>query len=68
MTYAIIANIAYSMGPLVDMIICRKWGVQFAPVGPALFRYGFVFAVGVTLIPVPVAFVATCARLLDMFT
>ena len=33
----------------------RAGGERWAVVGPALFRYGFAFAVGLTLMPVVVA-------------
>jgi hypothetical protein len=67
LAYALIANVAYSAGPVVDSYICRRWGAQYVSIGPALFRYGFVFAVGVTLIPIPVAVVAVIANALSAF-
>lgn len=51
--YAILANLFFCLGPIVDAIIMRRWGRNFSEVGPTLFRYGFVFAVGLTLLPVP---------------
>lgn len=61
--YGILANICYSVGPVADMVICRKWGRDYAALGPAIFRYGFVFAVGLTLLPVPLAVVSYLAKL-----
>jgi len=51
--YAILANLFYTLGPIADTLIMRFWGRDYAEVGPTLFRYGFVFAVGLTLLPVP---------------
>ena len=51
--YAVLANVAFSLGPVVDTIIMRYWGREYSEVGPTLFRYGFVFAVGLTLLPIP---------------
>lgn len=62
--YGILANVCYSVGPMADMVICRKWGRDYAALGPAIFRYGFVFAVGLTLLPVPMAVVSYLAKLI----
>ena len=53
LAYAILANLFYCLGPIADTIIMRGWGRDYSEVGPTLFRYGFVFAVGLTLLPVP---------------
>lgn len=62
--YGILANICYSVGPVADAVICRKWGRDYAALGPAIFRYGFVFAVGLTLLPVPMAVMSYFAKLI----
>lgn len=51
--YAILANLLFTLGPIADTIIMRFWGRAYSEVGPTLFRYGFVFAVGLTLLPIP---------------
>lgn len=51
--YGILANLFYTIGPALDLLIHRKWGREFGAVGPTLFRYGFAFTVGVTLLPIP---------------
>ena len=55
LVYAVLANVAYSAGPLADLWARRSGGERWAVVGPTLFRYGFVFAVGLTLLPVTLA-------------
>jgi hypothetical protein len=63
LAYAVIANICYSFGPLADALIRREWGDRYAVVGPVLFRYGFVFSVGLSLLPMAVAGLGWVARL-----
>jgi len=57
----------FSLGPVVDTLICRKWGRDYAELGATLFRYGFAFAVGLTLLPVPLAILSYLRRLLGGF-
>jgi hypothetical protein len=64
LVYGVLANIAYTFGPVVDVLVRRRWGDRVAVVGPALFRYGFVFAVGLTLLPVPLSVIGWVVRLL----
>ncbi len=63
--YGVLANAAYTCGPLLDVLIRRRWGDRVAVVGPALFRYGFVFAVGLTLLPIPLSVMGWVVRLLS---
>ena len=62
--YAFIANLFYTLGPVADVFIHRTWGPEFAAVGPTMFRYGFVFSVGLTLLPIPLAAMIWVARLI----
>ena len=62
--YAFMANLFYTFGSVADVFIHRTWGPEYAPVGPAMFRYGFVFSVGLTLLPIPLAVMAWFARLI----
>jgi hypothetical protein len=66
LVYAILANVCYSLGPAVDLFIRRRWGDEYSAVGPALFRYGFVFAVGLTLLPIPLVILQIVLRLLHL--
>lgn len=61
--YAVLANISYSAGPLAELTIRRLWGDELDPVGPALFRYGFAFSIGLTLLPIGLAMIAWLTRL-----
>ena len=52
LVYGFLANLLYTLGPIADTIVMRTWGRDYSEVGPTLFRYGFAFAVGLTLLPV----------------
>ncbi len=62
--YGILANICYTMGPVADLMLRRVLGQRAPAVGPVLFRYGFVFSVGLSLLPVGVAGLGWLARVL----
>ena len=54
--YGVLANVCYSGGAAADLALRRWLGLPYgATIGPALFRYGFVFSVGLTLLPIPLA-------------
>ena len=53
--YGLLANVCYSFGPLAELAARRWGGSAFAPVGPTLLRYGFVFSIGLTLFPLGIA-------------
>ena len=63
--YGIIANIFYSFGAVADLAARRLGGRDFAPVGPTIFRNGFVFSIGLTLLPVPMAAFSYVMRLVQ---
>ena len=62
--YGVLANVFYSLGAVADLVARRIGGPDWAPVGPTLFRYGFVFSVGLTLLPIPIAVLGWAVRLL----
>jgi hypothetical protein len=53
--YGIMANLCYTLGPITDLALRRLLGNRAPAVGPVLFRYGFVFSLGLTLLPIPLA-------------
>jgi hypothetical protein len=55
LVYAALANLCYTLGAVGDLVLRRVLGHRAAAVGPVLFRYGFVFSLGLTLLPIPVA-------------
>lgn len=61
--YAGLANICYTFGWCAELGI-RKWlGDEVAAVGPAIFRYGFAFSIGLTLLPCGLAVLQYLARM-----
>jgi len=61
--YGVLANLCYSLGAPADMLLRRMLGPRAAAAGPVLFRYGFVFSLGLTLLPVPLSFLGWVIRL-----
>ena len=62
--FAIMANLCYTLGWMVESVLHKIWGRGLRPVGPALFRAGLTLGVGVTLvIPTIMLMVAFVVRL-----
>ena len=55
LVYALLANVCYTLGPVGDLLLRRVLGDRAPAIAPVLFRYGFVFSVGLTLLPIPLA-------------
>src|SRR3954468_4176856 len=55
LAYGILANVCYTFGPFVEIALQRLWKDRVLPVGPALFRQGLSFSVGLTLLPIILA-------------
>ena len=62
--YGVLANLCYSLGAPADWLLRRILGDRAAAAGPVLFRYGFVFSLGLTLLPIPLAALGWVFRLL----
>ena len=45
------ANVMYLLGPTLELAIDKVWGRTVLPVGPALYRMGLTFSVGLALFP-----------------
>jgi uncharacterized membrane protein len=63
--YGIAANVCYTLGFAIELLLERLWGSQVAPVGPVLFRQGLLFSVGVTLLPIGLAWIAWLTKVLQ---
>ena len=50
--YGILANLCYFLGPSVEMFLYRLWGDDAPRAGPALYRQGLSFSIGLTLLPI----------------
>jgi hypothetical protein len=49
--FGILANVFYTAGPVVEILAHKIFGRQLLPVGPALYRIGLTFSVGLALFP-----------------
>lgn len=50
--YGFFANLFYSLGFVTEAAMQRAWHDETPRVGPALFRQGLIFSVGLTLFPI----------------
>ncbi len=50
--YGILANICYTFGWALEAAAQRVWGRKCPAFGPALFRQGLSFSVGLSLLPI----------------
>ena len=67
LAYGILANICYSFGWLTEVAMRALWRDQAPDAGPALFRQGLSFAIGLTLLPIPLMVLSWVARLVGRF-
>jgi hypothetical protein len=51
--YGLMANLFYSFGAPAELFLRRMFKDSGGPVAQALFRYGVAFAIGLTLLPIP---------------
>ncbi len=61
--YGLLANVAYSFGWVVESALQKWLRRDTYGLGPALFRHGLVFSVGLTLFPAALATLAAVIRL-----
>jgi hypothetical protein len=62
--YGLMANLCYSLGWTAEMVMRALWGEEAPYAGPALFRQGLSFAVGLTLLPIPLVCFSWVVRVL----
>lgn len=62
--YGVAANLCYSLGAPLELLLERWLGRETYGLGPALFRYGLVYSVGLTLFPIALGAFAVAAKLL----
>ena len=59
----VIANLCYFLGPVTEIVITKVLGSDVLPTGPALYRMGLTFSVGLALLPVLVSMISWVARM-----
>jgi hypothetical protein len=50
LVYAIAANVCYCMGPLAECALEMIWPRKLLPTGPALYRMGLTFSLGLNFL------------------
>ena len=65
--YGGLANLMYCSGWLVEAGFQRMWKEEVPQVGPVLYRYGLVFSVGLSLLPVVLGAIDWAARVVGYF-
>jgi hypothetical protein len=63
LVYGALANVCYTFGPMIEIALQTIWKDRVLPVGPALFRQGLSFSVGLTLLPILLVSATWVARL-----
>jgi hypothetical protein len=63
LAYGLLANVCYTFGPVIEIGLQKLWKDRVLPVGPALFRQGLSFSVGLTALPIIIASGMWVARL-----
>ena len=49
--FGVMANVFYLLGPAAELLIHRLFRGEILPTGPALYRMGLTFSVGLALFP-----------------
>jgi len=49
--FGVMANVCYLLGPAAEILAHMLWGRTVLPLGPALYRIGLTFSVGLALFP-----------------
>ncbi|HTE44620.1 MAG TPA: hypothetical protein VK636_05195 [Gemmatimonadaceae bacterium] len=64
--YAVLANVCFTFGWGVEAVAQRIWGRKCPAIGPALFRQGLAFSVGLTLLPILLVSIGWLAHLVSL--
>lgn len=49
--FGVMANVCYTLGSVIEILVHKIWGPDVLPVGPSLYRIGLTFSVGLALFP-----------------
>ncbi len=60
--FGVLANLCYLLGPAAEILIDKLWGRTLLPTGPALYRMGLTFSVGLALFPTLIVSLFTVIR------
>ena len=62
----VLANVFYFLGPTVETVVEKFLGPDVLPTGPALYRMGLTFSVGLGLMPILIAMIVWVARVVGI--
>jgi hypothetical protein len=66
--FGVAANICYLLGPTVEILAHKIWGRSLLPIGPALYRMGLTFSVGLAFFPaILLTLIAVISVILRLF-
>jgi hypothetical protein len=66
LAFGVLANVCYTFGSVVEILIDKIWGRAVRPAGPPLYRMGLTFSIGLALLPnLLVVFVALIRIFVD---
>ncbi len=63
LAFGVMANVCYLLGPAAEIAIHKLWGRSVLPTGPALYRMGLTFSVGLALLPTLLAVIQFVVRI-----
>jgi hypothetical protein len=63
--FGVLANVCFLLGPSAELAIEKLSGGKILPTGPALFRMGLTFSVGLALLPTLLAGMSWILRVLS---
>lgn len=61
--FGVLANVCYLMGPAVEILVEKLWRGQILPTGPALYRMGLTFSVGLAFFPLLIVMIEWVFRI-----
>ncbi len=64
--FAVMANVCYTSGAVLETLAEKLWGRQVLPIGPSLYRMGLTFSVGLALFPTLLMIIAWILRVLGV--
>lgn len=62
--FGVMANVCYFLGPAAEILLQKLWGHRVLPAGPALYRMGLTFSVGLALLPALLAVILGTVRVI----
>lgn len=62
--FGVMANICYLFGPVTEIVLNHLFGTRLLPTGPALYRMGLTFSIGLTILPIFIASIDFAIRVI----